>query len=138
MPADRFNFMIDKMDDQVIVSMDCGKGVIRARNMPLDFIETLIDICNQSKTKIIQAFREDADAMERLPLFPGCASIAGGNCGPCDVDVMAWKSEAGEAEFGTAFYDEGDDSDPVLLLINEQLDQFIERAKVILTPAHLN
>ena len=138
MPAERFTFTIDKMDDQAIVAMDCGKGMFRARNMPLTYLETLIDVCKQAKDRIIEAVRVDAEALEKLPTFPGCVSLGGGNAGPCDVDVTGWKSEMGEAEFGVALYDEGDDSAPALLLINEQLDDFIAKATHILTPEHLN
>ncbi len=134
MSAERFGFGVTKVDDQAIVHMDCGQGVVRARNMPAEFLETLMTVCVQVRDSIIAVVKEDAERMDTIPSLPECACVGGGNVGPCDVRVVVSKNEAGEPEFCTAFYDEGDETAPVLVLVDEQLQEFIDRAQMVLAP----
>jgi hypothetical protein len=46
--------------------------------------------------------------------------------------VVASKTDTGAVEFAAAFYDDGDDSAPALLLIDDQIEQFIDQAEAAL------
>jgi hypothetical protein len=131
MNARRFPFRVQRVDDGVTITMNCGEGIYRARNVPTDFLAVLIESCRQARTKIIAPFRRKTHAIATLPSFPQCVEIGSGSLGPCDVRVTASRI-AKAAEFCVAFYDAGDRTAPALLLIDEQIDEFIEKAEAVL------
>lgn len=126
--AKRLPFFVTRTDDEAVVAMDCGEGVIRARNMPVAFLSVLADACTQIRTDVIDVLSTDADRMAQLPSFPECEKVAGGDLGPCTVSVVASREEDGP-QFTVAFYDADDDDAPTLVLVDEQIEEFIQKAK---------
>ena len=119
----RFPFVVQQVGDELAISMDCG-GVIRCRTMPMEFAETLVVAMSQVQ-EAIETLLHDEEWKAKVPDYPKCREAAEGNVGPCDVRVVASKADD-VIEFTTALYDEGDREAPVLVLVNEQLEEFVE------------
>lgn len=131
--SSRFPFSIDRTADGVVVAMHCD-GLVRARSMSIEGLEVLVEACQQIRQNVIAALAGDSEFQARVPRDPDCICIA--ECkdfhGVCDVSVVASKS--GDAvEFCTAFYDVGDEEAPALILIDGQLDDFLDRAAAFLS-----
>lgn len=134
MPASRFSFTVDRRGDQAAVTLDCGMGVYRCRLMPLEMLERLIELCHEIRSETIPSCRQDRRFLRRVPAYPDTVAVAtAGIAGACDIRLVASSDEvSGRIEFCTAFYDEEDHSAPALVLVDEQLDEFIERASCVL------
>lgn len=124
MPIERFPFLVQKDGDDALVVMDCGDGIMRARHMPQDLLAHLGRMC--------QALREQAEPLlseHEIPPFPGCVCLIRGRiAGVCEAAFCAHRSEAGAIERVIGIYDDGDRDAPVLVLIEEQIDDFIGQA----------
>lgn len=129
MSANRFPFTVYRAGDDAVVTMNYD-GFVRARNMPAAFLTALVDVCTQIRCNVIDVLKQDAEALSRLPAFPRCAQVASGDLGPCLVRVTA-SLEVHGPEFTTAFYDEGDDEAPVLILVDEQIEEFVAKAQEV-------
>ena len=133
MNATRFQFSVDRDGDSVLVAMDC-EGLVRCRTMPVEGLAALIDACEQIRDNVIVALKNDDEFKATVPPYPECCCVAEHKSfhGICDVSVVA--SKAGKAvEFCCAFYDPGDETAPALVLIDEQLDEFLLKAKTLLS-----
>jgi hypothetical protein len=51
--------------------------------------------------------------------------------GACDIQLLASRTDTGDTEFSVAFYDAGTQQAPALLLVEEQIDEFIAIARSI-------
>jgi hypothetical protein len=127
MPSIRYPLIIERDGDEVLFGMDFG-ALVRVRRMPTEILKHLLDACQQVKEKIVAVIQADEKALARIPTLPGYVRFGCANIGACDIHVGASKDDAGTVEFMTELYDSGDDSAPVILLVNEQVDQFIARA----------
>ena len=133
MPAERYAFDIQRHGNVAVVLMNMGEGIVRARDMPVKFLATLQDACEQVRDNIVVVVKGNAEHQKGLATFPKCSVLCETELGPCDLKATGgFREDDGVLEINTAFYDEGDDSCPVLLLIEEQLDEFIEKAKEVL------
>ncbi len=124
--------MIDRDGDSIMLAMDCG-GLVRARTMALRTFEAVVRGCEQIRDIVIRPAKKDAALVDDLPEFPECRRVA--ECkevgGVCDIVVTASRNGR-QPEFQTSLYDPDDQAAPALLLIDEQLDDFLSRAKELL------
>lgn len=128
MKPERYSFSLNTMGDHAVVSMDCGGGVIRSRIMPVAVLRLMMQLCQRIRTEVINVALADEELMQRVPTFPECVAVGRASLGNmCDVSVIAHRVDD-SVEFCTAFYDCDGDSAPALLLIEEQLEEFAERA----------
>jgi hypothetical protein len=126
MKADRFSITVERSNDHALVVMDCGKGVLRGRTMPIELLETMGAICTDMRTLFAKVLREGLE----VPLFPRFLEVAEAKInGAFRVLLGAHRLDDGTVEPLVAFYDEGDDTAPALLLIDGQIEEFIDQAK---------
>lgn len=128
MPAERFPFSLCALEDGAIVAMDCGDGFFRARSMRTGMLKNLVEACGEIRRDVIDRFRAEGHVP---PPYPECMRIGSGTVGASVVRITASRC-AGATEFAVAFYDEDDLSAPALLLIDEQLDEFLTTASTVL------
>lgn len=126
MQSERFPFIVRRKGDEAFVAMDCG-GVARGRPMPAWFLRDMATICRRMRDEVLTPGKNDPGKIARLAPHPHCSHIARCNMGPCEAVLFGAKDEAGTPEFGIAFYDAGDESAPALLLIEEQIQEFLDR-----------
>ena len=131
MPTERFPFMVDVDGENAVVACNFN-GFARAREMPKEFLSTLLQVISQIKEEIVDVIR-DEEFVRRLPSGDRCRPIADADLGPCVARVTAARNDEGNAEFFTSLYDEEDPSAPVLILANEQHGQIISRLQEVLT-----
>lgn len=124
MNAQRFPFTVQRVENGVTITMDCGTNVYRARNVPTEFASILVDACRRAKADVIDVFHRDSTAVATLLCYPRCREISQARLGPCDVRVTASRTPGG-IECCVAFYDQGDQTAPALVLIDDQIDEFI-------------
>jgi hypothetical protein len=116
-----FPFTLYAVEGGAVVTMNCGDGVFRSRSMPTSMLECMVDACNAIRRDVIDRFRAEGHTP---PPFPKCTEIGSGEIGSCVVRVTASRHDD-KPEFAVGFYDEGDLSAPALVLIDEQLEEFI-------------
>jgi hypothetical protein len=131
MKPHRFPFTVVQVDDGIAITMNCGSGIYRARNVPADFLRKLVDACQQAQATILGLRRSKSQALASLPAFPNCRLIAETNLGPCAMRITATRGIPKD-DFHIAFYDADDQAAPALLLIDEQIEQFISQATGVL------
>ena len=131
MKANRFPFTVVAVDDGANITMDCGHGVFRSRTVPNSFLRTLVDACRETESLIETLRRDKSEAVASLPAFPNCRPIGDADLGPCSLRITASRGYP-DAEFQAAFYDKDDVEAPALLLIDEQIGQFIREATRVL------
>jgi len=130
MATKRFNIILERAGDEMIVAMNTG-GMVRARNMPPECLERITKICEQLRDLVPSVmadpeFKPTTDPTECSPV-----AKAEDVAGVCDIRLTATRQEHG-VEFQTSLYDTGDDECPVVILIDEQLEEFIDKARKVL------
>ena len=99
-------------------------SVTRVRHMPLSIRQLVGEMCRQLQAGGRARISDDLD----IPEFPGFGRIGKASVsGVCQATVGAHKLH-GAVEVVIAIYDEGDDTAPVLILVEEEIDQFIRQA----------
>ncbi len=133
MQAERYQFRVERRDGEAAITLNCGKGVYRCRVMPFSLLKRLTDLCEQVHRTAIPRCKRRRHSADRVPSYPDCIALAHAEIpGVCDLTLVASATAAGAIEFCTAVYDAGDDTAPVLILVDEQLPVFIEQARRIL------
>lgn len=124
MPNGRLEFGVQRDGEEALVTMDCGHGVIRARSMPSNVLSKLGEMCEAllSQAKTIMPSPDDAPEHPKYLRIASCSLL-----GICHATMGVHRTETGDIEKVIAFYDEGDDSAPVLVLVEEQIDEFLSR-----------
>lgn len=124
-PRTRFAFFVHRSDQDAVITMDLGGNVCRARSMPHELLEAIGSLCRSFQEAGRRIVREhEAD----IPEFPGYAALCESSvAGACRATVGAHKLD-GVIELVITLYDEGDDEAPVLILIDDQIDEFIRQA----------
>lgn len=118
---ERHEYQIIKQEDQVFVAMKCGAGVYRARHMTVDLFRRVGEMC-----RVLQEAGRKGISEREVPLYPRFAKIAeSGIPGVCRSIVGAHRLMSGTLEFVIALYDEGDDEFPVLILVGDEIGEFI-------------
>ncbi len=122
-PKERYPFLVERSDDRATVSMQFGH-VLRVRTMPIKALECVGALCRTFMERDIA----DIDESE-VPDFPGYVQIGrGGVAGICEATLGLHKLN-GTIERVIAVYDEKDMRAPVLMLVEEQIDEFIKQAE---------
>jgi hypothetical protein len=132
MKARRFQFTVVRVDDGITITMNCGNGMYRSRNVPADFLRKLIAACRHAQSLIVALRRKKSEALAALPAYPNCQAIAETDLGPCSLRITASRGKP-SAEFQVSFYDADEQKAPALLLIDEQIEEFITQADAALT-----
>lgn len=136
MQAERYEFRVERRDREAAITLNCGKGVYRCRVMPFFLLKRLTDLCEEVRRTAIPRCKRRRHFADRVPRYPDCVALTRAEIpGVCDLTLVASATAAGAIEFCTAVYDAGDDSAPVLILVDEQLPAFIEQARRILAEA---
>lgn len=132
MKTPRYPFTIDPAGEAALVGMHCD-GLIRCRTMPFDMLDALVRACSDIRENVIAVLSHNRQFRDAVPAYPQCVECAhcDGFAGVCDVHVVASR-DGTDIEFCSAFYDAGDPSAPALVLVGDQLDQFIAKATTIL------
>lgn len=135
MQAPRYPFTIDRTDDAAIVCMNYD-GLVRCRTMPLYILDALVRACEQVRSELLPGLLRDSAFCDAVPAYPRCSGCLHfrGLAGVCDVEIVASRDES-TIEFCSAFYDVGDEEAPAIVLVSEQLDDFIRTAKAVLIAA---
>jgi len=132
--SQRFPFKVFRNDVDFTVQMDCGNRVYRARTMPATTLRTMARICRVFRDRFIGETGEAAPT-DNLPAYPHSREVATAEIpGVSDVMLAVSRTPSGKAEWSVAFYDAGDESAPALLLIEEQIEQFIDRVAALTGP----
>jgi len=126
MTENRFPFIVDRKGEEAFVAMNCN-GLIRSRPMPGECLEDMGTVCKRMHDEVIAVVKQDQQQMNHFPSFPHCIRLADCDMGPCTAVLFGGKAQGGQREFSIAFYDADDDSAPAMLLIEEQIVQFIEQ-----------
>lgn len=119
-PRSRYPFSVDRFGDKAIVSMYIGR-VVRSRYMSLDLLQTVGELCRQllKAGKEIKPEDDDVPSFSRFLVGP-----KGEITGVCHAK-LGFHRLNGKVETVIAIYDEGDDTAPVLILVEDQIDEFI-------------
>lgn len=135
MKAPRYPFTIDRTDDTAIVGMNYD-GFVRCRAMPFCILDALVRACEQVRSELLPRLRRDRAFCEAIPEYPRCSACLRfhGLAGVCDVEIVASRDEAA-IEFCSALYDLDDEQAPAIVLVGEQLDDFIREARSVLIAA---
>ena len=132
MKATTFPFTVERRDDQALVAMECG-GLIRARLMPPDLLRAIVDTCRNIRDEVIPGAARDRRFRRRIPKFPDCIPVAHADIGgACTVRLVASTDDDGMIEYCAGFYDAEDTEAPALVLVNDQLQEFFDRAEPVL------
>src|SRR5688500_13490313 len=119
----RFAYSVIKDGEDALVTMDCSDGMMRSRHMPAELLELIGQMFRELK-KAADVMLPDAE----VPDFPGIRHLVDGVIeGVCLARIGAHR-RGGQVKRVLALYDEDDESAPVLLLIEEQIDEFINQA----------
>lgn len=136
MQAERYEFRVERRDREAAITLNCGKGVYRCRVMPFLLLKRLADLCEEVRRTAIPRCKRRRHFADRVPSYPDCIALGRAEIpGVCELTLVASATAAGAIEFCTAIYDAGDDTAPVLILVDEQLPAFIEQARAILDEA---
>jgi hypothetical protein len=120
--SERFSLLVERVGDQAMIAMDYG-GVVRARNLPNSTLRRIGDLVRDVRDAV------EMPANDEVPFFPGYRSIVTGRIrGMCQATLGAHRLEDGTVERVIGLYDDEDESAPVILLIEEQIDEFIAKA----------
>jgi len=120
MPPLRYPFSVKRSGETAFITMDCGRGVMRLRHMPVGLLDKIGELC---LTLMAEVAVPDATV---APLFPAFLLLGGGGIpGVCSAAMGVHRLEDGTVERVIALYDEGDFTFPVLVLAEEQIDEFI-------------
>lgn len=132
-PAKRFPFRIDLVGIEAVVTMDCGRGVHRARCMPIPFLRTIANFCRRSDS-ILDPLRQPHNLPEHIPALPNCLPLGSYRLGPCTAVIVVSRDHTPTTELSIAFYDTDDTRAPALLLTEEQIANFVRKVDAILPP----
>lgn len=126
MNPDRLPFTVELIDaDRAMIGMNCGHGVVRARTMPLRTLHDLGRLCRGMLAKAEEILLSEL----KIPSYPRFLSVVTGEVdGICHAKLGLHRLDNGTVEQTIAIYDEGDNEAPVLVLVEEQIEQFIEQA----------
>lgn len=135
MNAPRYPFTIDRAGDAALVSMHCD-GSIRCRTMPLHLLDALVRAANRVRTDLVTVLAHDDRFKATVPQYPAYVECMHFDAfaDVCDVRVVASR-DGTTIEFCAAFYDVGDQSAPAFILVGDQLDEFVQKGRAILTSA---
>lgn len=111
--------------DRVTIAMDTG-GLIRARHMPCGACASVITLVRGLEERARKGLAGRSD----VPLYPGFLQILDGEIpGVCRGVAGAHRLESGAVECVVALYDEDDARAPTLMLVEEQIGEFIKAAQ---------
>jgi len=120
---ERTPFYVHRNGDEAGVAMDCG-GLIRTRLMPTELLETMAEMIGKLRDAVVEQSKGFG-----MPTQTGFASLIEGRIEDVCHACAGLACNAGEGwEILIAVYDEDDDEAPVLVLIEEQIDEFIRQA----------
>ena len=138
MKAPRYPFTIQRFGDTAVVSMNYD-GFVRCRSMPLYILDALLRACEQVRSELLSRLLRDSAFCDAIPEYPRCSACLRfhGLAGVCDVEIVASRDGAA-IEFCSAFYDLNDDEAPAIVLVAEQLHDFIREARHVLIAAAAN
>jgi hypothetical protein len=123
-PNTRFPFSVERSGDLALILMDCG-GVIRARKMTAILLATIGELCRRLRDAAQEVMPDDT----RIPDYPRFVKIADGEVSGVCHAIMGVCRVDGRVELSIALYDDGDDSAPILLLVDEEIDDFVRRSE---------
>lgn len=122
----RFPFTVRRESATALITTEVRQGVFRSRHMSLDTLTLVGELCRQLQ----DAGREDMPDADDVPLFPGYVGLHEGDLiGVCHATVGFHRLDDGRVETVIALYDDGDRTAPVLMLVEEQIDEFIRQTK---------
>ncbi len=123
MPRIRYPFSVERVGDTALVTMDLGP-VIRCRHMPIALLRQIGELC-----MALLAAVTVPDAAD-VPLFPHYRLLAeGGLPGACRARLGVHRTEEETVERVIALYDEEDMNAPTLILVEEEIDTFIQQTQ---------
>ena len=124
LPRSRFPFVVKRTGDAAVIAMDCG-GVTRVRHMPCVLLKAVGDLCRFLQEEGERALKGEC----HVPEFPRYVRLVeGGIPGTCYATLGAHRL-GGRIESVVSLYDEGDESAPVLILVEQEIDEFIAQTE---------
>ena len=135
MKVPRHPVTIERTNDSAIICMRCD-GLIRCRTMPFYILDALVRACGEVRTQLVSRLLADRAFREAVPPYPQFKHclLFHELAGVCSVQVVA-SCDGTDIEFCCAFYDLDNPSAPAVVLVSEQLDDFIHDATQVLIAA---
>jgi hypothetical protein len=120
-----FVFRVEKSGNDAILIMDCGEDLIRARRLLPMNLSSLAKVCERVR------YGENLDPIgtSAIPTFAEVRGFLRGTMEKLSNSSGAQPRTGGIFEYMISLYDEGDDSLPVLMLIEEQIYECSRKTK---------